>query len=371
MFRLFETRAVCHETPKKTVFVLILLILKINIFLVICNDEPTTWPSLDSNAVKQPIEFPVPNTNNRQTYGASTTPARKKPKPRLDIINKDRNKDPKRPSLPPGKMIFAPTSSSRTPPPFRSDIETRRLGGGLKGPISFPQSGGLPGTSHGDIFGAGGRGGVRHDMETWGYDRYGSSGRNNKNVDTFVPQQEIYEGEEDLAKDNHDGADTACDPKCDEMEFVCIQSCMCLHKDLRCDGNIDCTRYGEDEQDCDDLNEEIMKKLRDDCEKSGDRVLCPTTFTCISKQWLCDGDDDCGDFSDETHCGKSNLYHFHFILTVNVTNTKSCLLLLGERTNCSKDQFECQNGLCLPQQWVCDGDNDCKDFSDEFNCTKK
>lgn len=40
-----------------------------------------------------------------------------------------------------------------------------------------------------------------------------------------------------------------------------------------------------------------------------------------------DGDDDCGDFSDETHC--------------------------VSKTNCSDDSFGCNNGLCIPQEWFC------------------
>lgn len=38
---------------------------------------------------------------------------------------------------------------------------------------------------------------------------------------------------------------------------------------------------------------------------------------------------DCGDFSDETHC--------------------------GAKVKCEEDQFECDNGLCIQHQWVCDG----------------
>merc|ERR1712168_727232 len=32
---------------------------------------------------------------------------------------------------------------------------------------------------------------------------------------------------------------------------------------------------------------------------------------------------------------------------------------------CDEDEFACPNGKCIPNIWVCDGDNDCGDFSDE------
>lgn len=32
---------------------------------------------------------------------------------------------------------------------------------------------------------------------------------------------------------------------------------------------------------------------------------------------------------------------------------------------CDDEQFNCENGVCIPSGWVCDGDNDCADASDE------
>ena len=35
---------------------------------------------------------------------------------------------------------------------------------------------------------------------------------------------------------------------------------------------------------------------------------------------------------------------------------------------CSSDEFTCANGRCTPMSWLCDGDNDCGDMSDERAC---
>ena len=47
--------------------------------------------------------------------------------------------------------------------------------------------------------------------------------------------------------------------------------------------------------------------------------------------------------------------------------TRCVMSLISE---CNKDQFACDNGMCKPKYWVCDRVNDCGDESDEKQCSE-
>lgn len=45
----------------------------------------------------------------------------------------------------------------------------------------------------------------------------------------------------------------------------------------------------------------------------------------------------------------------------------SAVISLAQR--CNAGLFSCHNGMCVPQRYVCDHDDDCGDRSDELNCS--
>lgn len=96
---------------------------------------------------------------------------------------------------------------------------------------------------------------------------------------------------------------------------------------------------------------------------------------CIPRSWLCNHINECGDNSDEDDdvCGMENSGGSLSIQTQFSLVWPTIIVIPGQSTNtslCNPGEHECDNGVCVAEAVLCDGENNCGDFSDETKCSK-
>ena len=93
---------------------------------------------------------------------------------------------------------------------------------------------------------------------------------------------------------------------------------------------------------------------------------------CIAMFFFCDRDNDCGDWSDELSC---TIPAGMVTRVINNDHTETIFFSFKFQfprlaINCPTNTFHCEGQVCIPQNWVCDGMEDCSDGRDEINCNK-
>uniref|UniRef100_H2MXP1 Corin, serine peptidase n=1 Tax=Oryzias latipes TaxID=8090 RepID=H2MXP1_ORYLA len=141
--------------------------------------------------------------------------------------------------------------------------------------------------------------------------------------------------------------------------FLCATG-ICVPQKLVCNGFNDCDDWSDETHCCAD-----------------EEFRC-NTGRCLPPPLRCDGYDDCGDLSDELNsvcnlsrehrCGDGRCVSRDWLCD----GDHDCLDKSDE-LNCCKSQglLECGNGQCIPSAFRCDGEDDCKDGSDEEHCSRE
>ncbi|KAK4879912.1 hypothetical protein RN001_008058 [Aquatica leii] len=170
-----------------------------------------------------------------------------------------------------------------------------------------------------------------------------------------------------------DGVDD-CDDRTDELEcppqqcrpsqFRCNDG-RCIENYQRCDSRVDC-RGGEDEHGCSSTKPTCgINQFQ--CNDGG----------CIDLSYRCDGVIDCPDSSDEKNCnagecgaGRIKCLDGSCIEGQLCDGIFDCVDASDEQncTVCNLNEFRCENGDCIAEDFRCDGRKDCDDGSDEEAC---
>ncbi|XP_017777455.1 PREDICTED: low-density lipoprotein receptor-related protein 1 [Nicrophorus vespilloides] len=172
-----------------------------------------------------------------------------------------------------------------------------------------------------------------------------------------------------------------CGDSSDEMNCTCNEEThfrcgngQCILNRFKCDLDPDCQDDASDEIGCKPV----------DCLTL---INCKYTTACIRPEWICDGENDCWDNSDEQNCTNRVCTDLEFRCSNGkcISLSKKCdghadckdsylAALSSDELNCKSckgNQFSCGNGLCIPGSFRCNGQPDCEDGSDERGCQEQ
>ncbi|XP_010179348.1 PREDICTED: prolow-density lipoprotein receptor-related protein 1-like, partial [Mesitornis unicolor] len=154
---------------------------------------------------------------------------------------------------------------------------------------------------------------------------------------------------------------------CPRTHVLCRDGTECVAQEYVCDGEKDCAD-GSDEDGCAQL-----------CDTPG-AFHCANGATCVKAEEHCDGVPQCPDASDEAGCWsptqecalrcdaasrcvpESWLCDGHADC-LDHTDEQGCV-----PKECGPAEFSCRSGQCVALALRCDGDRDCRDGSDEEGC---
>ena len=95
---------------------------------------------------------------------------------------------------------------------------------------------------------------------------------------------------------------------------------------------------------------------------------------CIPRLWVCDGESECNNGTDESTAACSEHLSFPqkpiFICFDKVTSFMPLFFHLPDMLTCRDDEFRCLFGYpaCIHASMICDGVTQCSTEEDEVNC---